>query len=119
MQINNAIARFRPNVISFAGATYDLGQLDPNDYAGLEIIRDNLANLIAYASGQCQNCAVLVGDVPTTGDFVWPPSPEQKQRLQFNALLSNLVNEQQTRYGRHVMKVHFSPANGDVNSQGE
>lgn len=102
--------------------TADLRGHDANDYAALNITRNDLETLINYIFTECENCVVLVGDLPPVGKFQWPPSQRQRQVLQFNAMISEIVNKQQALHipeggnhtRRHVLKVHFTPAGGDI-----
>lgn len=75
---------------------------------------NNLEILIINIFQQCTNCAVLVGDVPPPDDFVWPPDPRQQQALQFNSMISEIVDKLQTRDKRHIGKVHLPVANRNM-----
>lgn len=119
LQRDNAITELQPNVVILAAGLTDLLQLDANDYAGLNRTRNDLEDLVTFIFDQCENCAVLVGDMPSYPNFSWPPSARQKQRLQFNAMISEVVNKQQTLYAnsagpRHVLKAHFTPSTRDT-----
>lgn len=107
--------------------TADLRSLDATDYAGLNETRNELYSLLDYIFEECANCVVLVGDIPPVVDFGWPPTPRQRQALQFNAMISEVVNKQQSihtfkrdrLHKRHVSKVHFTPAGGDIYNESD
>lgn len=118
----NVVAHFQPNVVILTAGIADLRGLEPTNYAALNSTRDELESLIEHILTECDGCIVLVGDLPPAGKFQWPPSPRQRQITQFNAMISEIVNKQQSfdrpgeadKNKRHVLKVHFTPAGGDI-----
>ncbi|SMR57215.1 unnamed protein product [Zymoseptoria tritici ST99CH_1E4] len=120
---NEAVRNYKPNMIVVTAGSADLRILDPHDYAGLNKTRVELETFIKYLLGECKGCVILLGDLPppTTG-FSWPPAPRQRQVLQFNAMISEVVNKIQTQHKSHhngtrkdmLTKVHFTPATKDI-----
>lgn len=49
-------------------------------------------------------------------EFQWPPTRLNHQVIQWNAAISNAVNEKQTREGYHVMTMHPSVAHRDIST---
>ncbi|SMY27274.1 unnamed protein product [Zymoseptoria tritici ST99CH_1A5] len=123
LERNEAVRNYKPNVIVVTAGSADLRVLDPHDYTGLNKTRIELETLIKYLLGECKGCVILLGDLPPpiTG-FSWPPAPRQRQILQFNAMISEVVNKIQTQHmlPHHgtrrglVTKVHFTPATKDI-----
>ncbi|KAL9109640.1 MAG: hypothetical protein Q9227_005677 [Pyrenula ochraceoflavens] len=115
LQKNKAIQNLQPNIIILTAGFLDIKNIDTNDYNSLQQLRTDLTSLVNYVFTACSSCTVLVGDIPPPPQpFQWPAAADRKQRFQFNAMISEIVNQQATQNNRHITKLHFSVPSGET-----
>lgn len=86
----------------------DLRALAPDDYQGLLDLRQPLEELIDTIFEQCAgSCMMILSHAPPrTNVFDWPPSPQLKQVVQWNSILSEMVNKKATLNEYKIMAMH-------------
>ena len=116
LQANNAIRTAQPNVVLLLAGAQDVLNAAEGDYNALNRTRNQLDGLVDHVFSQCENCVLLLAHIPPYGlwNFQWPPTRRQQMVIQFNAMISEIVNKKRTLNGYKILKVHTTASNSDL-----